>query len=167
MVLQRQHSTSLSKMVSQHIFLLTIAFISSAVFAKQFCRTATPIPNYVLSGQPHNKLSNKNFGNCVFACESDPQCHSTNYYFKTKVCELNRRPVQEEWLTQGLVAVESSMFTLNIHTIALQGNCERQCPNGESCLLQTTPLEETFTCSCPPGFAGNSCEGEEVKSISF
>lgn len=146
-------------MVNLCVFILGILSVIYAIPSnKQVCLTVIPIKNYILIRQRYKVLYDKNFGSCTYACELNSVCHSSNYYFKTRMCELNKSPA-DGWQKRSLVAHESAVFTLNPHKISCQhagcvdGVCSSQTPG---------QVQEMFTCSCQHLIqSGKSCQGKK------
>jgi len=102
---------------------VTFAFVTQ-------CEDATDsIPNRVLAGHAFFTKESPNLTDCVMSCIGrDPPCESSNYYRKTKVCELNDKTAESS--PEDLVDYEWAIYMTNsVRLLSCNGfdsECERQ-----------------------------------------
>ena len=77
------------------------------------CEEATnSIPNRVLAGHAFFTKQSPNIEDCVMSCIArGPLCESSNYYRKTKVCELNDKTAESN--PEDLMDYEWSIYMTN------------------------------------------------------
>ena len=101
------------KMIITAVFTL-LCYTSQMTFASVAqCKEAThSISNRVLAGHVFFTKQSPNIEDCVMSCISrDPLCESTNYYRKTKVCELNDKTAESN--PKDLVDYEWAIYMTN------------------------------------------------------
>ena len=99
---------------SEDMLLVLLYYMSQVTFASVTqCEDAIrSIPNRVLAGHAFFTKQSPNNEDCVISCIAhDPSCESTNYYRKTKVCELNDKTAESN--PEDLVDYEWAIYMTN------------------------------------------------------
>lgn len=116
---------------SENMLLVLLYYTSQVTHASVAqCKDATStIPNRVLAGHAFFTKKSPNIEDCVMSCiASDPSCESTNYYRKTKVCELNDKTAESN--PEDLVDYELATYMTNsvrlLHCNNFDSECRRQ-----------------------------------------
>ena len=124
-----------------------LCYTSQVAFASVTqCEAAThSIPNRVLAGHAFFSKQSLNLEDCVMSCiASDSLCESTNYYRKTKVCELNDKTAESN--TEDLVDYEWAIYMTNSVRLLPCNDFDSECGR------------QTDICQIKQG--GNECEGK-------
>ena len=129
------------------VLLVLLYYPSQVTFASVTqCKDAShSISNRVLAGHAFFAKQSPNIEDCVMSCIThDPLCESTNYYRKTKVCELNDKTAESN--PEDLMDYEWAIYMTNsvrlLHCNDFDSECGRQ----------------TDICQIKQG--GNKCEGK-------
>ena len=95
------------------LIVLLYCTLQVTVASVKQCEDATnSIPNRVLVGHAFFTKQSPNIEDCVMSCIArDPLCDSTNYYRKTKVCELNDKTAESN--PEDLVDYEWAIYMTN------------------------------------------------------
>ena len=99
---------------SEDMLLTLLYYTSQVTFASVTqCKDATnSISNRVLASHAFFTKQSPNTADCVMSCIArDPLCESTNYYRKTKVCELNDKTAESN--PEDLVDYEWAIYMTN------------------------------------------------------
>ena len=136
--------------------LTLLCYTSQETFASVTqCEDATnSIPNRVLAGHAFFTKQSPNIEDCVMSCIArDPLCDSTNYYRKTKVCELNDKTAESN--PEDLVDYEWAIYMTNrirlLPCYDFDSECGRQTDicqikqGGNKCEGKITSLEPIFS----------------------
>ena len=124
-----------------------LCYTSQVTFASVTqCKDAThSIPNRVLAGHAFFTKQSPNLKDCVMSCIArDPLCESTNYYRKTKVCDLNDKTAESN--PEDLVDYEWAIYMTNSVRLLPCNNFDSECGR------------QTDICQIKLG--GNKCEGK-------
>ena len=124
-----------------------LCYTSQVTFASVTqCEAATySIPNRVLAGHAFFTKQSPNLKDCVMSCIArDSLCESTNYYRKTKVCELNDKTAESN--PEDLVDYEWAIYMTNNARLLPCNDFDSECGR------------QTDICQIRRG--GNKCEGK-------
>ena len=129
---------------SEDMLLVLLYYTSKVTLASVTqCEDATnSISNRVLAGHAFFTEQSPNLEHCVMSCIArDPLCESTNYYRKTKVCELNDKTAESN--PEDLLDYDWAIY------MTFDSECGRQ----------------TDICQIKQG--GNKCEGKIIRLESL
>ena len=127
--------------------LVLLCYPSCVTFASVTqCQEAThSISNRVLAGHVFFTKQSPNLEDCVMSCIArDPLCESTNYYRKTKVCELNDKTAESN--PEDLLDYDWAIYMTNSVRLLPCNDFDSECGR------------QTDICQIKQG--GNKCEGK-------
>ena len=131
------------------------------------CKDVHSISGYSLTGHAYRTLSGVRMITCIVTCEDDPECHSINFKFTHKLCELNNTTRQSAE-SKYFVPSEDYVYLNKLHQQTVQLHrynsdtskpCDYSpCKYGGSC--SNTNYQPGFVCNCQTGYTGPTCEGK-------